>query len=212
MRLISVQRGVRRTEGADGAVDPMHRRFTSAIRKQPVQAPVRCTTMGIEGDEVADRRHHGGPDQALLAYAADHYPRWRAEWDRPGLAFGAFGENLTVEAAREDDVCLGDRWAINGVRLEVSAAREPCGTLARRHQVADLVKVIRRNGRGGWYLRVLEEGEIEPGLQVNLVARPHPEWTVRRALGVMVAGSPEERRALLDCPAIASRWRERLSR
>jgi MOSC domain-containing protein YiiM len=211
VRLVSIQRGTPRIEGAEPSTDPMKRRFTSAIWKEPVAGPVRVTFQGLVGDAVANRRYHGGPDQALLAYAAGHYPRWRAEWATDSLAPGAFGENLTVDGTDEDSVCLGDRWAIGEVELEVTAAREPCATLARRHQVVDLIKVVRENGRGGWYLRVLGEGEVAPGLRVSLLARPHPEWTVRRALRAMVSGSPPERRALLACTAISSRWRERLN-
>lgn len=212
MRLVSIQHGTPRTEGRPASTDPMEREFTSAIWKHPVPGPARVTSEGLAGDMVANRRHHGGPDQALLAYAAAHYLRWRAEWGTSALEPGAFGENLTVDGVDEDGVCLGDRWAVGDVGLEVTAAREPCATLARRHRVADLVKVVRANGRGGWYLRVRSAGEIAAGMPVSRVLRPHPEWTVRRALGVMVSGSPEERRELLRCPAISARWRERLER
>jgi len=211
MRLISIQRGTPRTDGREKTSDPMERRFTSAIWKAPLTGSVQLTAEGVVGDAVADRKHHGGADQALLAYAAAHYPRWRTEWGTD-LVHGAFGENLTIDGADEDAVCLGDRWAIGQVELEVTAAREPCATLARRHRVPDLVKVVRGNGRGGWYLRVLREGTIEPAMGIELQARPYPEWTVRRALRVMVSGSAEERRALRACPAIGSRWRERLTR
>jgi MOSC domain-containing protein YiiM len=212
MRLISIQQGKPRTDGVTGATDPMQRRFTSAIWKESIGGTAQVRVEGLIGDQVANRKYHGGPDQALLAYAAGHYRRWREEWATDRLAHGAFGENLTVDGADEESVCLGDRWSIGEVELEVSAAREPCATLARRHQVPDLVRIVRQNGRGGWYLRVLSEGDIEPGLPVGLLARPYPEWTVRRALGVMVGGSAEARRALLGCSAIASRWRERLDR
>jgi MOSC domain-containing protein YiiM len=212
MRLVSIQRGTPRTEGIEGAAEPMERRFTSAIWKQPVAASIRLSRHGLEGDAVANQRYHGGPDQAVLAYAAAHYPKWRAEWSAQDLPHGGFGENLTVEGADEDSVCLGDRWQLGPVVLEVTAAREPCGTLARRHRVADLVSVVRHNGRGGWYLRVLEEGEIAPGLAIERIDRPYPEWTVRRALGVIVGGEPGERRELLSCPAVSARWRSRLAR
>jgi MOSC domain-containing protein YiiM len=212
MRLISVQRGTPRTEGSKAAGGPMERRFTSAIWKEPIVGPARITRLGVEGDAVANRRYHGGPDQALLAYPAAHYDSWRAEWGRDDLGPGGFGENLTVEGADEDGVCLGDQWGLGHIRLEVSAAREPCGTLARRHQMPELVKTVRRNGRGGWYLRVLVEGTVVPGAAIELLARLHAEWTVRRSLGVMVSGSADERQALLSCPAITRRWRERLLR
>lgn len=51
--------------------------LTSAIHKQPISAPVRCTFAGLEGDEQCDQRHHGGPDRALHYYPADHYLWWQ---------------------------------------------------------------------------------------------------------------------------------------
>jgi MOSC domain-containing protein YiiM len=161
---------------------------------------------------VADRKHHGGPDQALLAYAGQHYMLWRREWQRDDMVPGIFGENLTVSGVTEDTVCVGDRWHVGDVVVEVTKPREPCSTLARRLRRRDTIAVVNRNGRSGWYLRVLKEGWIEQGMAVELVDRPYPQWTVRRTAEVMLERNAREEEAALlaECPALAANWRERL--
>jgi MOSC domain-containing protein YiiM len=105
----------------------MDRAFTSAIWKEPVAGPIWVGTLGIRGDAVGNPRVHGGPDQAVLMYAASHYAAWRAEWGGD-IGLGAFGENLSVDGLTEDTTCLGDVYDIGGARLEVTKPREPCST------------------------------------------------------------------------------------
>lgn len=212
MRLVSVQVGTPRTVGTPGAADPMDRAFTSAIWKTPVAGPVRATTLGLAGDAVADTRAHGGPDQAVLMYSVSHYAAWSAEWGRDGLTPGAFGENLSIEGLTEDTACLGDLYRIGGARLEVTKPRTPCSTLARRHRVPDMIAIVQANGRSGWYLRVLEEGDVEAGQEVVLAGRPHPEWPVRDVARVLHTRreDPEPASRLARVPALAADWRARL--
>ena len=37
----------------------------TSIDKVPVTGPVAVGRLGLVGDEVSDRRHHGGPDRAV---------------------------------------------------------------------------------------------------------------------------------------------------
>jgi MOSC domain-containing protein YiiM len=212
MHVVSVQIGTPRTVGEPHSADPMTRAFTSAIWKQPVTGPIPVGRLGLEGDQVANTKVHGGPDQALLMYAAAHYPLWEAQWGRDGLVPGAFGENLTVSELTEESVCIGDVFDIGAARLQVSQPRQPCATLARRHQVPDMITLVQRNGRSGWYLRVLREGVLAAGDPIALVDRPHPEWTVRRATRAWLGRKeqPEEARALSRCEALSFSWRNRL--
>ena len=212
--LISIQIGRPRTVGTRGAADPMERAFRSAIWKEPVEGPVEVGPLGLRGDAVANTRVHGGPDQALLMYAASHYLLWREEWRRSDeLGPGAFGENLTVAGMTEDDVCIGDVLEVGSATLQVSHPRSPCATLARRHRMPDMIAQVRRNGRSGWYLRVRAEGRVEAGQPVRLVDRPCPEWSVRRAAVAMLERKdrPETARALGRCSALSREWRDRLS-
>ena len=212
MRLESVQVGQTRTYGTANATNPLERPWTSAIRKEPVSGPVWAGREGLSGDQQYDRQGHGGPDRALLMYSADHYPRWREEWGRKDVGPGAFGENLTVSGLNEDTACIGDIYRIGEVRVEVSSPRGPCQNLARRHRIPDLVKVVTQNHRSGWYLRVLHEGWVESGMDLKLVDRPYPQWTIRRAATVKRTrmDSPEEARLLAACPALQREWREKL--
>ena len=212
MRLESVQVGAVRTYGTPGAQSPLERPWTSAIRKEPVSGQVWAGREGLSGDQQYDRRGHGGPERALLMYSADHYPRWREEWGRKDVGPGGFGENLTVSGINEDIACIGDVYRIGEVRVEVSSPRSPCNNLSRRHQIPDLVKIIVQNHRSGWYLRVLQEGWVEAGMELKLADRPYPQWPIRRAAHVRRhhADLPKEARLLAACPALQSEWREKL--
>jgi MOSC domain-containing protein YiiM len=212
-RLVSIQTGRPRTVGDPDATGRMERQYSSAIWKAPVQGPVRVGRLGLAGDAVANTKVHGGPEQAVLMYALSHYPAWERELGRP-LVPGAFGENLSVVQLTEDTACIGDVFEIGDARLQVSQPRQPCATLARRHQVPDMIDIVLRNGRSGWYLRILREGSLEAGQEVRLMERPHPEWTVRRAARAMVARARDrlEAATLAACPALSPGWRATLTK
>ena len=213
IRVVSVQVGLPRTVGDPEAVDRMDRSFTSAIWKSPVSGPVFTGSLGLAGDAVANTKVHGGVDQAVLMYAGSHYPAWEAELGKP-MGPGAFGENLTIEGATEETVYIGDVLEVGTVVFQVTQPRQPCATLARRHQVPDMIAIVRRNGRSGWYLRVLREGEVEAGQVVRLTDRPNPGWSVRRAAQAYLARErdPDAAAELGRCIGLSEGWRARLAR
>ena len=155
--------------------------WTTGFFKTPVEGPVFAGTTNLAGDGQADLVNHGGIDKAVLAYSADHYSKWREELNMPGMPYGAFGENLTIAGLSEESVCIGDIFRIGEVTFEVSQPRQPCWKLARRWRMHELTGLVVRNGRSGWYLRVLEEGWIEAGMPVTLIERPNPDWPIARA-------------------------------
>jgi MOSC domain-containing protein YiiM len=154
----------------------------SAIDKQAVDRPLLAGSLGLEGDEQADRKHHGGPDKAIHAYALAHMPAWAAELPGHAGRFrpGAFGENLTILGADEADFCLGDRWRLGGALLEASQGRQPCWKLNLRFDVPDMARRVQESGRSGWYFRVIEPGMVAAGDRGVLVERPHPAWSLAR--------------------------------
>jgi len=210
--LVSIQVGLPRRWGDPEATDPMERPWESAIAKEPVQGPVWLGRTNLIGDGQADLKHHGGPDKAVLAYAAAHYPLWRAELGRSDLPYGAFGENFTINGLTEEVVCIGDVYAIGEARVQVSQPRQPCWKIARRWRIKDLTARVVETGRTGWYLRVLTEGYVEARVPVELVERPFPQWTVARATEVMRNRWRDQAaaRALAECPALAQSWKETL--
>ena len=189
------------------------RPWESAIIKHPVAGEIALTTLGLPGDVQADRKHHGGPDKAVLAYAAGHLASWREEFPQFDWQPGAFGENLSLGELTEGDVCIGDVFQLGTARLQISQPRQPCWKLSRRWQLPKLAVRVQESRRTGWYLRVLQEGTIAAGQQMSLVERPHPEWTVAAANDVLYAQprDPHADAQLARCPALSRSWQDSLT-
>ncbi len=159
----------------------------TAIDKRPVTGPVAVGELGIAGDEVGDTRHHGGPDQAVYAYAREDLDFWEAELGRP-IRDGHFGENLTTEGIDLNALEIGTRLQVGepatGVLLEVAYVRTPCqdfkGWMGESgYDPTVWVKRFTAAARPGPYLRVLRPGLIEPGDPVDVVRRPGHGVSVR---------------------------------
>ncbi|WP_400191733.1 MOSC domain-containing protein [Hymenobacter sp. B81] len=210
--LTSLRVGRPRALGTAGAAEPLAREWTSAIHKDPVSAPVWLAPLNLDGDEQADLRNHGGPDQALCAYPGTHYAYWSAQLGRE-LGPGSFGENLTIGGAiTEAEVCLGDVFSFGEARVQISQPRSPCWKIARRWQQPLFSRWLQETGFTGWYLRVLQPGHVAPTDRLVLQSRPHPEWPLTR-----VNAAKYEQRHDLDlvaelaaCPALGEQWRRKM--
>ena len=200
IRLLEVRKGKVKTFGEGDQA------WRSAIAKEPAAGPVRLEPLGLEGDQVGNPEVHGGPDQAVLAYASEHYPRWREEgFD---AAPGAFGENLLLSGLTDQQACIGDVYALGEVLLQVSHPRQPCETLARRFGRKDVVAQVWALARGGWYCRVLRPGPVAAGMELVLRSRPNPGATVARVLKAYLdaARAPAEARAMAALPGLTREW------
>ncbi|MCA9258793.1 MAG: MOSC domain-containing protein, partial [Planctomycetales bacterium] len=212
-KVVSIQVGQVRAWGAEFASASQEAAETTAIFKTAVAGPVEAKELGLAGDQQADLRHHGGRDKAVLGYAAAHYSLWKQEYDWPELEYGGFGENLTIDDCDEQAACVGDVYRLGDALLQVSQPRQPCGKLNRRWGRSDLVKLVLQLGRSGWYFRVVQPGLIAPG-DLELVERPHPEWTIVRCHDVFLnrksSQRREEARELSQLAPLAQAWKEDL--
>src|SRR5215210_1214747 len=100
----------------------------SAIRKAPVSGRVAARGASLDGDDQADRRVHGGPDQAVYAYASEDAAWWGEQLGRE-LPPGTFGENLTLAGVDVSGARVGERWRIGTAELRVAGPRVPCSKL-----------------------------------------------------------------------------------
>ena len=135
----------------------------TGIYKAPTDRRVLVRRDGLEGDEQADLQSHGGPLKAVYLYPSEHYAFWEGELPGTPLPWGAFGENLTVSRLSEKDVHVGDRFQIGSAVLAATRPRFPCYKLGIRFGRPDIVDRFLASGRTGFYLRVLEEGEVGNG-------------------------------------------------
>jgi MOSC domain-containing protein YiiM len=192
----------------------------SAFIKAAVDAAVKITPLGIEGDEQADLSVHGGTEKAVYGYSSDHYPTWCAEQPKHAsvLVPGGFGENLCIAGLREADLCVGDIHRIGSARLQVCQPRQPCFKLALRFEDKLMPKAMVRSGRAGWYYRVLECGVIEPGAAIKLEQRPNADFPFTRLVELISYGrtTRSELERLREMQGLASDWKawadEQLSR
>jgi MOSC domain-containing protein YiiM len=150
---------------------------TSSIWKEPVSGRVAVRGVNVDGDDQADREVHGGPDRAVYAYAAEDTDWWETEIGRE-LGPGTFGENLTLRGVDVTGALVGERWRIGSVLLEVVSPRIPCWKLAKKMDDPMFIKRFTQARRPGAYLRIIEEGELGAGDEVEIVHRPDHDVTL----------------------------------
>ncbi|MEW6423114.1 MAG: MOSC domain-containing protein, partial [Deinococcota bacterium] len=121
MKLLSVN------VGQPTAMQVGHHMTVTGIRKHSVPGHIRVTAQGLDGDHVLNRKHHGGPDQAVYVYTREDYDHWTETLGRT-LEPGTFGENLLISGLESAQVQIGERFRVGEVLLEVTAPRIPCGT------------------------------------------------------------------------------------
>jgi len=189
----------------------------SAIAKRPAAGPVALGRLGLEGDEQADKVHHGGPDMAVHHYPYDHYPFWEVALGGHDLlaAPGAFGENISTVGLTEGEACIGDRFRLGTALVEISQGRQPCWKIDHKFQRKGITARVVQTGRCGWYYRVLEPGTLSEGDGLELVERGHGEWSVERVFALLVRGRPAEHGELEELaalPALCEEWRGRAAK
>jgi MOSC domain-containing protein YiiM len=146
-------------------------RTRTGIFKQPVQGPVAVGKLGLDGDKIANKKYHGGPDQAVYLYSAQDYEWWAGQLDRV-LGYGAFGENVTLVDFGADGPHVGDVWHIGGeVILQLTAPRIPCSKLSARMGDPFFLKAFVAANRSGAYARVLQPGQVQAGDRATLASR-----------------------------------------
>lgn len=153
----------------------------TAIDKGPVEGAVKIGAFGVYADVQADRKHHGGLDKALYAYADEDAAFWEGELGRP-LPPGFFGENLRVAGFDVNAARIGERWHIGDrVEVEVTMPRTPCQTFARWVGGDDergWVKRFSDERRLGPYLRVVTTGRVRAGDEIHVAPAPNGAPTI----------------------------------
>ncbi|MFN3239479.1 MAG: MOSC domain-containing protein [Pseudomonadales bacterium] len=162
MHVISVNVGQKR-EIAVG-----QREKTTGIFKTPVAHPVEVSLSGVTGDQVVDKKHHGGPDQAVYLYRQEDYQCWSDELGEP-LSPGTFGENITIAGLSSAAMNIGDRLKSHRLELEITAPRIPCSIFAARMGDPGFVKAFLQAERPGFYARVIGPGLVGAGDEFELV-------------------------------------------
>ncbi|MFZ1757339.1 MAG: MOSC domain-containing protein [Caldilineaceae bacterium] len=185
----------------------------SSIFREMVEGPVRLTEQGLAGDRVADTDNHGlAGYQQVCCHPLAHYAYWNKRLDMR-LRPGNVGENWTLEGADEAAICLEDIYRVGSATVQVSIPRVPCSKQAKRVGRSDWTRLTIEALRTGFYLRVLEEGEVQAGDEWVLLERSQP-WATVYALNELGyrGGDQQLAEQFLTIPNFHPGWVVRLKR
>ena len=178
----------------------------TAIDKRPRSGPVIIGRLGAGDDEQMDKHHHGGPHQAVYAYAREDLDWWTEQLGRE-LPNGVFGENITSGGLDISAALIGETWQLGTAVVQIASVRIPCGTFAGWMGERAWVKRFAAAGRPGAYLRVLEEGVAGTGDPIEFLSRPPDSVTVAGAMRAYY-GDTDLMRQLLHAPGLDPGWQE----
>ncbi len=144
---------------------------TTGIYKKPTDVPIYLGKEDVRGDEVSDRRVHGGEFKACYLFAANQYPYWRSLYPNLDWTYGMLGENLTVEDLDEKQLFIGDIYRIGNAKVQITIPREPCFKFVYKFGSEAVLQQFIEHGYSGTYVRIIEEGEVKTGDTFSLVEK-----------------------------------------
>jgi ferredoxin-NADP reductase/MOSC domain-containing protein YiiM len=181
----------------------------TSIWKAPVQGRRTVRRLNIDGDGQGDLAGHGGEHRAVFVYQIESYRYWEKRLGRSDFTYGQFSENFTVEGLPDDEVCVGDRYRIGSALFEVTQPRVTCYRVGIRMNEPRMAALLTASGRPGFYLRVLQEGEVGAGDPIVKVAEGPERMTIEQLNALLyLPGHPRtELDRALRIRALAAGWR-----
>jgi MOSC domain-containing protein YiiM len=184
------------------------RTVRTGIWKVPVAGRRFVRRLNIDGDGQGDLMGHGGEQRAVLVYQIESYRYWEVQLARSDFTLGQFGENFTVEGLPDDRVCIGDRYRIGSALFEVTQPRVTCYRVGIRMREPRMAALLVSHFRPGFYLHVIEEGDVGAGDEIVKVAAGPESMTISRVNALLYL--PGHPRAELDralrIPALSPGW------
>jgi MOSC domain-containing protein YiiM len=186
--------------------------WRSSIFRQPVFGALFLGLRGLEGDEVADRVHHGGPGQAVCIHPFEHYEYWNEQYGLVGkdrLRPGSVGENWTVTSVNEQTVCVGDIVSVGTAKVQVSGPRGPCSKQERKLGLPGFLKQTMTTLRTGFYVRVLEPGLVQAGDEWKVESRSS-DWLTVHLVNLTYFRNPNPKTIdqLMVAPELSDDWKQ----
>ena len=190
----------------------------TSIFKEPKNDELSVTKNGLEGDRQADLLAHGGINKAIYAYSYKHYEYWgnflRKDFSEE---YGLVGENLTIDDFDEKNIFIGDEFRISKAILKVTQPRIPCYKISIKMNEKNFMKYFIEHNYLGIYMKVINDGIIKKGDEIELTYREPNSMTVYDISMLLFADNNVEKMkkaASLTCltDEIKQRFNERLAK
>ncbi len=163
------------------------KQVTTGIYKKPVSHPIYLEKEQVNGDEISNRKVHGGEFKACYLFSADYYPYWENLYPHLEWNWGMLGENLTVKGLDESKIFIGDIYKIGTALIQVTQPREPCSTFGTKMGSQGVLKQFIAHGHPGTYVRVLEEGFVSVNDTFKLVKQVKDSISVAQLFNLYYA-------------------------
>jgi MOSC domain-containing protein YiiM len=185
---------------------------TTGIFKSPTTERIRLRKLNLDGDRQADLTVHGGEHKAVYCYPVEHYAYWLKKLPGRDLPHGSFGENFTTQGLTEENVHLGDRFAINDAEVVVSQPRLPCYKLGVRFGSDEMVKKFLASRRTGFYVAVTREGNVAADDEIVPVVQNVSRISISDFMRLFLAKSLNDAdratlQELYELPSVPTDWK-----
>lgn len=190
---------------------------STGIFKQPVSGRIEINQFNLTGDQQVDLKNHGGEHKAVYGFSADHYPFWQNKLALDAIAYGRFGENLTIDGLDEAQLCIGDRIQVGEALLEITQPRVPCFKLGIAFELDAMPRLFVENAATGIYFRVIETGFVAAGDKVQRITEHTEKLSVQQLFMAYfdTAMPAQTKRQILEqaleINALSSEWREKVA-
>lgn len=187
---------------------------TTGIYKKPVDIPIHLGKEDVKGDEVSNRKVHGGEFKACYLFSADHYPYWKNLYPNLEWTYGMLGENLTIEGLDEKELHIGNIYSVGNALVQITQPREPCYKFAVKFDSTDVLKQFIDHGFPGTYVRVLNEGTVKTGDTFELVEKAKNSISTHQFFELLYSEDKNKDliKSILDNKALPQRKRDKLKR
>jgi len=182
----------------------------TGIWKSPIPHRIFAHRLNLDGDGQGDLDGHGGEHRAVMVYQTDAYRYREKVLGRKNFEYEQFRENFTVDGLPDDEVCIGDRYTIGGAVFEVTQPRVTCYRLGIRMDNPQMPALLVSHRRPGFYFRVITEGEVSAGDEIQKVADGPGRITVAEVDSLLYLPNHNTSRIAIatGIPALSSGWRD----
>ena len=184
----------------------------TGIYKKPINKPIYLGKEDVKGDEVSDRKHHGGEFKACYLFSKNQYEYWKNLYPNLNWELGMFGENLTVSGLNEKDIHIGDIYEIGSALVQITQPREPCFKFGVKFGTQEVLKQFIEHGYPGTYVRVLEAGFVKTGDTFKLVEKAKNSISIWQFFDLLYNKSKnrDHIKLIMDNNALPERKRNKL--
>lgn len=190
----------------------LSKNFISAINRVQQTSKVQLSFHQLEGDEVADKEHHGGDNRVIHQYALESYAFFQEQYPAQAALFvpGSIGENIISEHWNDANVCIGDVFQLGTCKLQVTEPRKPCRTIDMKYGIKGIARKIQEHQKTGWFFKVLEEGSFDSKDEMIRLENKWPKLTVAKVTKELLVERKNSTmlKELSEHPVLSDNWRK----